>query len=793
QVVAFAQHNHLKITGRHQNRLVLDVNGSVADVQHAFNLTLRRFKHPTESRDFYAPDVEPTVVVDLPVVDVIGLNDYILPHPLSVRMESAAGAAVPRSGSGPGGTYRGNDLRTAYLPGVNLTGAGQTLGLVQFDGFYATDIAAYELAAGLPQVPLQTILLDGYDGVPTTGPNSGNGEVSLDIEMAVSMAPGLAKIVLFEAGATGFQNDILSAMASHSEIKQLSCSWGWGGGPKTTTDNLFKQMAAQGQSFFSASGDSDAFPAGTVDDPSAANSPSDCPYITVVGGTTLNTSSGAWGSEAVWNRGGGVGSSGGISSHYAIPAWQSAVNLTAAGGSSSYRNTPDVACVAENIFVQYGNGSNGAFGGTSCAAPLWAGLAAVINQQAVALGKPTIGFINPAIYALATGPNYSAVFHDVTSGDNTWSGSANAFHAVTGYDLCTGWGTPAGAGLITALAGPADELNIVPASGLTLAGAQGGPFTVNSSQIELTNSSSATLNWSLLSAPAWLSLTPASGTLPPNAGAALQVQIPEAVAELAEGSYSGTLLFSNQVSHRSQSLAVSLRVGQSLLQNGGFETGDFSDWTLAGRGILNNASTGSTVYNAVEANGNGYNVAHSGSYGAFLGDTQVATLSQSLATVPGQSYLVSLWLNNPTKGTGQRFAVNWNATATISNTLFSVNAPGVMPWTNLQFLVTATQSTTTLQLAAENDNSGFGVDDVSVKPLPSLGFQSIQRSGSNCTLSWRAAAGVHYQVQSTTDLAHGPWFNLGSSSLGTGQSLSVTDPDAGDAAPHKFYRVVVSP
>src|SRR5581483_5751878 len=176
QVVAFAQHNHLKITGRHQNRLVLDVNGSVADVQHAFNLTLRRFKHPTESRDFYAPDVEPTVVVDLPVVDVIGLNDYILPHPLSVRMESAAGAAVPRSGSGPGGTYRGNDLRTAYLPGVNLTGAGQTLGLVQFDGFYATDIAAYELAAGLPQVRCRRSCWTATTACPPPVPTAAMGK-----------------------------------------------------------------------------------------------------------------------------------------------------------------------------------------------------------------------------------------------------------------------------------------------------------------------------------------------------------------------------------------------------------------------------------------------------------------------------------------------------------------------------------------------------------------------------------------------------------------------------------------
>jgi subtilase family serine protease len=371
-------------------------------------------------------------------------------------MDAAVAQSTPRSGSGAGGTYMGNDFRAAYLPAVTLTGSGQTLGLVEFDGFYPADIAAYEAAAGLAHVPLETILLDGYDGVPTTGGNIGNGEVSLDIEMAVSMAPGLSKIVVFEAGPNGFQNDILSAMAAHSEIAQLSCSWGWGGGPSTTTDNLFKQMAAQGQSFFAASGDSDAYPTGAVDDPNQENAPSSNPYITVVGGTTLITSGpGGWRtSEKVWNRGNGlygVGSSGGVSSHYGLPSWQKGIDMTSKGGSTSFRNIPDVAFVAENVFVQYGNGTNGAFGGTSCAAPLWGALAAVLNQQATLSGQPALGFINPAIYALGKSSSYRAVFNDVTTGNNSWPGSRNDFNAEPGYDLCTGWGTPAGRNLIDAL------------------------------------------------------------------------------------------------------------------------------------------------------------------------------------------------------------------------------------------------------------------------------------------------------------------------------------------------------
>ena len=120
-------------------------------------------------------------------------------------------------------------------------------------------------------------------------------------------------------------------------------------------------------------------PAG-VDDPSLDNAPSSSPYLTSVGGTTLTTTGpgGSWSSETVWNWGldGGsyVGSSGGISSYYAIPSWQTNVSMASNGGSTTHRNLPDVALTGDNIYVAYGgNGSGGALGGTSCAAPLWAG------------------------------------------------------------------------------------------------------------------------------------------------------------------------------------------------------------------------------------------------------------------------------------------------------------------------------------------------------------------------------------------------------------------------------------
>ena len=168
---------------------------------------------------------------------------------MSLRPTGAAPNATPYSGSGPGGTYRGSDFRTAYVPGTSLTGAGQSVGLLQFDGFYANDITTYESQSGLPNVPLTVVPIDG--GVST--PGSGVGEVSLDIEMVISMAPGISRVYVYEAPNPSPWVDLLSRMANDNLSKQLSCSWG-GGGVDASAEQIFKQMGAQGQSFFNAKG-----------------------------------------------------------------------------------------------------------------------------------------------------------------------------------------------------------------------------------------------------------------------------------------------------------------------------------------------------------------------------------------------------------------------------------------------------------------------------------------------------------------------------------------------------------
>ena len=280
-------------------------------------------------------------------------------------------------------------------------------------------------------------------------PAVGTSRSRLDIEMVISMAPGVAGYYIYEAPNPSPWVDLLNAMATHNPLsKQLSCSWG-GGAPDATSEQVFKQMAAQGQSFFNATGDSDAF-TGSIP------FPSDSTNITEVGGTTLTTGAGgAYSSETVWNWGGGQGSSGGISTYYAIPSYQQGISMAANQGSTTMRNVPDVALTANNVYVIYGNGSSATnYGGTSFAAPLWAGFTALVNQQAAAAGQTPVGFLNPALYTIGKGANYATAFHDTTTGNNFSRSSRSKFSAVAGYDLCTGWGTPNGTNLINALTLP---------------------------------------------------------------------------------------------------------------------------------------------------------------------------------------------------------------------------------------------------------------------------------------------------------------------------------------------------
>jgi len=873
----FAQTNGFAVTATHGNRLLLDVTGSEAAVEKAFQVRLRVYRHPKEARDFFAPDSEPSVPENLPVADISGLDNYSRPHPKLVRQSLTVS---PHVGSAPTGGYLGNDFRAAYVPGTALDGSGQMVGLLQFDGFYSNDIVAYANLANRTNIPpIQTVLIDGFSGTPTTGPNSGNPEVSLDIEMAMAMAPALAKIILFEGNPNNLiPNDVLNTMAASNTVKNLSSSWGWSGGPTTTTDNIFKNMAAQGQTFFNASGDSDAFPAGFVDDPNQTTTPSSSPYITQVGGTTLNTSGagGNYATENVWNRGGGVGAGGGVSTYYSIPSWQLGISSSLInGGSTTARNIPDVALIAENVYVSYGNGGSGNFGGTSCAAPLWAGFMALVNQQAVAGGKPVVGFINPAVYEIANESIYNSVFHDTTSGNNASPASPNGFFAVSGYDLCTGVGTPNGTNLMNALLNPdplivvssggfnavgspggtfniasqnfyltnagtvplawsllntsmwlnvsagsgmlaagasspvavslntvasnlnagtysaslwfsnvtsgvaharfftlkvSDPLVILPTNNFFFSGPVGGPFAPASQGIALTNARAGTLNWSINNTSAWFNVSPASGSVASGARAAVTVTTTTAAASLPNGSYNAVFQVTNLASQFVQMITGNVVSGGLLVQNGGFETGDFTGWTQSGNPNYTIVTSGNATY------------VHSGTFGAALGPPgSLGFISQTLPTSPGQLYLLTFWLSNPTAAPTEQFQTSWNGVV-IANLL----NPGVLGWTKYNYLVTATGNSTVLQFGFRNDPAYFGLDDISVIPvsLPAITDQptNLMVLAGNTAMFSASASGsppLAYQwLKGGVNLANGA--GISGATVGSLTLAGVTTNNAGN-------------
>jgi Pro-kumamolisin, activation domain/Bacterial Ig-like domain (group 3)/MBG domain (YGX type)/FG-GAP-like repeat len=453
-VAAYLQSYGLKVEAAPSNRLIVPVSGSAAQVNAAFNVQMSNYEHPTEHRQFFSPDREPSLRLSMPIRHIAGLDNFSEPHHFVHR--AADVQATPRviNGSGPGSSYLGSDMRAVYYGGTTLDGTGQTVGLLEFGGYDMTDVTLTFSGAGQStNVPVNNVLLDGATG-STTAPY-GDAEQVLDIVQAIGMAPGLSQVRVY-IGIGQDDAAILNSMASENTAQQFSCSWGWLPVDPGSDDVFFQEMAAQGQSFFTASGDNGAFD--TAINPYSY--PADDQYVTTVGGTHLTTTDpgGSWVSEIVWNSGGG-GSGGGISpNNIPLPSYQNGIANSANGGSTTLRNVPDVAMEAD--FDNYACAShvcNGDYAGTSFAAPRWAGFMALVNQQAVEGGAVTsggIGFLNPPLYQLAQGTDGSNDLHDIVSGNDRTENQPVWFSATSGYDLTTGWGSANGQSLINDLAGP---------------------------------------------------------------------------------------------------------------------------------------------------------------------------------------------------------------------------------------------------------------------------------------------------------------------------------------------------
>jgi subtilase family serine protease len=437
-VVHFAEANGFTVVGKSPNRLNVDVIGSVAVIESAFHVKMGAYTHPIENRDFYAPDREPTVDLPFSLWHISGLDNYSIPHPAGLELNPSPKPNAT-TGSGPSASFLGSDMRAAYYGGSILNGSGQTLGLLEYYGTDLNDLNTYFQNAG--QTNNVPVILESTDGT-STGCFFGcdDTEQTLDMTQALGMAPGLSSLIVYIGSSDAA---IFNAMATASPLDaQLSSSWTWSPADPSTDNPYFKEFAAQGQNLFQAAGDSGAWTR------SSTIFPADDPYLVSVGGTDLQTGSpaGPWSSETVWIDGGG-----GISPDgFAIPSWQVATANNCSNCSKTSRNAPDVSANANFTFYVCANQSGctaNSYGGTSFAAPMWAGYLALVNQQAVANGGSPVGFLNPALYSIGASSGYTADFHDVTDGSNGYS-------ATTGYDLATGWGSPNGSGLINALVAP---------------------------------------------------------------------------------------------------------------------------------------------------------------------------------------------------------------------------------------------------------------------------------------------------------------------------------------------------
>ncbi|MFZ0798034.1 MAG: choice-of-anchor D domain-containing protein [Terriglobales bacterium] len=461
-LISFAQANGFTVLGGSRDSMDVQLKGSVADIERAFHVSMGVYQHPTENRTFFAPDREPTVDLPFQLWHISGLDNYAIPRPLYVKRDFKV-QPLATTGSCPGASFCGSDMRAAYYEGSALTGAGQNLGLLEYAGFDIADVNTYYENAG--QTLYVNIVGISTDGTPILCTEADGGcddtEQTIDITQAAGMAPNMNTIYVYVGSS---DTALLSGMSTDTPLPaNLSSSWSWSPADPSTDNPYFMKMISQGQTYFQASGDGGAYEG-------SSPWPMNSPYVQTVGGTDLETTGpgGDWASETAWVDGGG-----GWGTNEPIPSWQQLPGIITAAneGSTAYRNTSDVSANANFTFYVCADQTTcteNEYGGTSFAAPMWAAYIALVNENLANNGySSTVGFINPSIYTdLGLGPGYDTDFHDIVSG-------SDGLPTTPGYDLPTGWGSPNGSGLINAFlteAGPDFGLSASPYNVLVIQG-----------------------------------------------------------------------------------------------------------------------------------------------------------------------------------------------------------------------------------------------------------------------------------------------------------------------------------
>jgi kumamolisin len=444
RVKAFAVSNNLRVIDRADEvaRRTVTLQGTVANLEKAFSVTLNDYTHPKGRYRGRTGAVHiPADLHDI-VQGVFGLDNrpQAVPH-FRFRAQAGASDAATQPTS-----YSPVQVAQLYRFPTGVTGAGQTIGILELGGgFKQSDITTYFQSLGISAPTVTSVSVDNGSNSPTT-PDSADGEVLLDIEVAGGVAPGASVVVYFAPNTSqGFQDALSTAIHDTTNNPSVvSISWGgrestWTSQSTQTFDQVAQEAAALGVTITVAAGDNGSSD-GVSDGSNNVDFPASSPNVLACGGTSLDSSNGAITGETVWNDGSSGGATGGgFSTVFSRPTYQSALATSYAGQTG--RGVPDVSGDADpdtgyNVLV---DGEQIVVGGTSAVAPLWAGLVALLNQQL----NTRLGFINPALYAL---PEPGTGFNDITQGNN------GSYSAGPGWDPCTGLGSPVGTALATLLA-----------------------------------------------------------------------------------------------------------------------------------------------------------------------------------------------------------------------------------------------------------------------------------------------------------------------------------------------------
>lgn len=425
-------------------RRTIVLKGTAEALEKAFGVQLQNFEHTGTKQTFHG--FEGAISLPETHTEVAGVIDAVLgldTRPLAKSHHRFLSKAQQASAA----SFNPPQVAQLYNFPTGVNGTGQTIGIIELGGGYSSsDIQTYFSGLGITPPTVIAVSVDGGKNSPGD-PSGADGEVELDIQVAGSIAPG-AKIAVYFAPNTdqGFIDAITTAVHDTANAPSvISISWGgpesnWSQSAVTALDDACQSAAALGVTITVASGDSGSDD-GVGDGADHVDFPASSPHVLACGGTELTGSGSTIQQETVWNdqSSGGGASGGGVSNLFSLPTWQANAHVPAPSQKSGGRGVPDVSGDAApdsgyNILV---DGQQEVVGGTSAVAPLWAALIALVNQQT---GKKA-GFVNPALYGAPS------AFHDITKGNN------GSFSAGTGWDACTGLGSPNGQAIAQVLSG----------------------------------------------------------------------------------------------------------------------------------------------------------------------------------------------------------------------------------------------------------------------------------------------------------------------------------------------------